>query len=269
MASSQRTGGRGFDHEYGVTTHAILFLTDLDPQAAGDAGLHATHYEAVPVADLRAILAKLQQAFVERSTFVDIGAGMGRAMILASEHPFKQVCGLEVSPGLYEVAKENLVLAAQRRSRRCDDVRLHLADARIWNYPPGDLVAFLFNPFDALALRATLASIAGRRDPGETRLIYHTPVERAVIEESGTWRLIEEHPAFAIYVLCAEPSSSRRSRKAGLFRDSNRSEIRLSDECHATRRGKMSAGPSDDLAYRFRCARYAYAFPRTSRSFCE
>jgi SAM-dependent methyltransferase len=200
-----RSGGRRFDHDYGVTTHAVLFLTDLDPDAAGDAGAHATHYEAVPVADFRALLAAVPDAAVSRATFFDVGAGMGRAMILAAEYPFKQVCGIEVSPGLYEVAKENLA-TARARDLRCHDIRLQRGDARIANYPPGDLVVFLFNPFDADALRATLASIADRRDPGETWLLYHTPVERAAIDAAPEWQLIAELLCGVVYAL---PSTSR------------------------------------------------------------
>ncbi|MGA7746724.1 MAG: class I SAM-dependent methyltransferase [Candidatus Aquilonibacter sp.] len=186
-----RSGGRRFDHDYGVTTHAVLFLTDLDPDAVGDAGAHATHYEAVPVADFRALLALVPSSALPDATFVDVGAGMGRAMILAAEYPFKQVCGIELSPGLYEVAKENLE-TARERGLRCKDLRLQRGDARIANYPPGDLVVFLFNPFDGEALAATLASIENRRDGGETWLLYHTPVERAVLDAMPEWELVAD-----------------------------------------------------------------------------
>ena len=200
-----RSGGRRFDHDYGVTTHAVLFLTDLDPDAVGDAGAHATHYEAVPVADFRDLLALVPSSALPDATFIDVGAGMGRAMILAAEYPFKQVCGIELSPGLYEVAKENLE-TARARGLRCKDLRLQRGDARIANFPPGDLVVFLFNPFDGEALSATLASIENRRDAGETWLLYHTPVERAVIETTPGWAIVAELPSGIAYAL---PSTSR------------------------------------------------------------
>jgi SAM-dependent methyltransferase len=202
-----RNGGRRFDHDYGVTTHAVLFLTDLDPDAAGDAGAHATHYEAVPVPDFRALIAAVPEAALPNATFFDVGAGMGRAMILAAEYPFKHVCGIEVSPGLYEVAKENLK-TARARDLRCRDMQLLRGDARIAHYPPGDVVVFLFNPFDADALRATLASIADRRDAGETWLLYHTPVERAVIDAMPAWTLVRELPYGVAYALPRERERS-------------------------------------------------------------
>lgn len=204
MAKS-RSGRRRFDRDYRVTTHAVLFLTDLDPDAVGDAGAHATHYEAVPVPDFRALLGLVPTDAIAKATFVDVGAGMGRAVILAAEYPFKQVLGIELSPGLYEVAKENLV-SARERSLRCRDIRLVRDDARIAHYPPGDLVVFLFNPFDADALRTALASITNRENPGATWLLYHTPVERAVLEAMPQWELVGEIPCGACYAL---PSTSR------------------------------------------------------------
>lgn len=198
MSNSERSGGRRFDRDYGVTTQAILFLGDLDPDEAGGAGAHATHYEAVPVADFRALLSHVPREVITRSTFVDVGAGMGRALLLACESPFVQVVGIEVSAGLYEVARENLE-RARLSKRRCNDVRLVHADARIWNYPPGELVAFLFNPFDAEALATTLGAILGRRRPGDTWLLYHTPVERAVIKADSSWQLVSEVPSGVVY----------------------------------------------------------------------
>jgi SAM-dependent methyltransferase len=203
--AKSRSGGRRFDREYGVTTHAVLFLKDLDPDTVGDAGAHATHYEAVPVTDFRALLALVPKDAIKTSTFVDVGAGMGRAIILAAEYPFKQVVGIEVSPALYEVAKDNLA-TARERGLRCKDVRLLRGDARIAHYPPGDLVVFLFNPFDAQALRATLAGIASRRDRGSTWLLYHTPVEREVLDTLPEWELVAQIASGACYAL---PRTSR------------------------------------------------------------
>ncbi len=198
MPNSERSAGRRFDHDYGVTTQAILFLTDLDPENVGDAGAHATHYEAVPVADFRALLAQLPPEAIATSTFVDVGAGMGRAMLLAAEYPFKQVTGIEISPGLYEIARENLE-GAERMRRACRDVRLARGDARSWSYPPGNLVVFMYNPFDAEAMRATLGSILHRRNPRTTWLLYHTPVERDIIEADSDWVVVASARKDVIY----------------------------------------------------------------------
>ena len=196
--ANERNAGRRFDREHGVATQAILFLTDLDADRVGDAGAHATHYEAVPPRDFRELMQHVPGDVVRRSTFVDVGAGMGRALLLASEYPFVRVAGIEVSPALFEVTLANLASSSgfERKTGRIDAYR---DDARIWPYPPGDLVAFLFNPFDAQALQATLGAIIHREDPGETWLMYHTPVERILIEDDKNWKLAGETRNGAVF----------------------------------------------------------------------
>jgi len=173
--SPERSAGRRFDRERGVTTHAVLFLQDLDPEAVGDAGAHATHYEAVPVEGFRSLLRAVPEEALRRSTFVDAGAGMGRAVLLAAEYPFAQIVGVEISPGLHAIASDNLT-KARLPLRRCADIRLVRADARHYRFPPGDLVVFLYNPFDGEALDAMLARLAARRKRGAEYILYHTPV---------------------------------------------------------------------------------------------
>jgi predicted RNA methylase len=119
----------------------------------------------------------------ERSTFVDLGAGMGRVVLHAARRPFRQIIGVEVSPALLEVARENR--DAYRGPRACADVRLVRADAATFVFPRGDLVVYLYNPFGAPVLRAVLDRLAKQR--GSVVIAYHTPVEAAAIDE---------HPAF-------------------------------------------------------------------------
>lgn len=181
MANTERAAGRRFDRDHGVTTQALLFLGELDARRS-EAYAHATHYEAVPVADFRAMVASVPEDLVRASTFVDVGAGMGRAMLLASEYPFKQISGIELSPALYEIAKDNLAKARELRVL-CRDVRLVRADARKRRYPKGNLVIFLYNPFDAEALHETLERIVATRAPLDaTVVLYHTPVHREVLD---------------------------------------------------------------------------------------
>ncbi len=197
---SGRLSGRRFDAEHGVVTEALLFLGELDAEYLGEAAAHATHYEPVPTDDFADLMARLPDEVIRASTFVDIGSGLGRAVFLAMRLPFKRIVGIEVSAALNETAKENLE-NLRGLEIRCDDVRLVNGDARTFAYPSGDLVVFLFNPFDADALRATLARIDARREAGATRLIYHTPEHLEVVETFG-YRMsrVSENAAVALTV---------------------------------------------------------------------
>jgi SAM-dependent methyltransferase len=185
VPNTERADGRRFDRDHGVTTAALLFLGELDGKRRSEAYAHATHYEAVPVADFRALMNEVPRDFVRTSTFVDVGAGMGRAVLLATEYPFKQIVGIELSRALSEIARENVAKAHGLRTQ-CRDVRLAPGDARKGRYPKGNLVVFLYNPFDAEALAATFERIASTRAPAdETIAIYHTPVHADVFDALG------------------------------------------------------------------------------------
>lgn len=183
--SSGRRAGRRFDADHGVTTEALIFLGELDPDAIGPNLAFATHYEPTPPGDIERLLDALPLA-PERTTFVDLGAGMGRVVLAAAARPYRQIVGVEVSAALHAVAQENR--AAYRGELRCRDIRLVRADAASFTLPRGDLALYLYNPFRAEVLGPIVARLAAGRGR-EVAVAYHTPVERAVFDE---------HPAFEI-----------------------------------------------------------------------
>ncbi len=180
VASAGRASGRRFDRDRGVTTQALFFLSQLG-SATGEAYAHATHYEPVPVETLGALLSRVSESFIAGSTFVDVGSGMGRAVLLATEYPFKQVVGIELSAALHAIARENIA-GARNVKARCRDVRLRCGDARRQRFPKGNLVVFLFNPFDEVVLRTVLERILASRSPSDdVMLLYHVPVHKDVV----------------------------------------------------------------------------------------
>jgi SAM-dependent methyltransferase len=187
---SGRRAGQRFDAQHNVTTEALVFLGELDPDAIGPSLEHATHYEPTPVAQAEALL-DASPLSPERATFVDAGAGMGRVVLLAARRPFRAVIGVEISPALVEIARENLATVRDPK-RVATDVKIVRADAARYKFPRGDLVIFLYNPFRGPVLDDVLVSL---RAPGEHReivLLYHTPVERATIEATEAFELIDD-----------------------------------------------------------------------------
>ncbi len=195
---SGRRAGQRFDGEYGVATEALVFLGDLDPEAIGPSLAHATHYEPTPVGDFDPLLAAVPFE-LSGSTFVDLGAGMGRALLLAARHPFRQCVGVEISPALWEVARDNVARTSAAKLL-CRDVRVVRGDAATYRFPRGDLVVYLYNPFDGAILVQVLERLAAG-PPRDAALVYHTPVQRAVIEAHRAFELVAEQPAGVVYVL--------------------------------------------------------------------
>jgi len=212
-----RSSGRRFDRDHSVTTQAIFFLSQLGG-TNGAAYAHATHYEPVPVDAFRALLSRVPEPVVRAATFVDIGSGMGRAVLAASECSFKQVLGVELSPALHAIAQTNLT-NARNFSVRCRDIRVCCGDARRARFPRGNLVVFLFNPFDDEVLRSVLDRIlASRSEHDEVLLLYHVPVHRDVLIEYDSETIAELKDGLVARLRRSQarrdPSASRRSAES-------------------------------------------------------
>jgi SAM-dependent methyltransferase len=207
-ASGPRAGRR-FDAEHGVATEALIFLGDLDPEAIGPNLEHATHYEPTPVGDLQPLL-DMVPIRLDGTTFVDLGAGMGRALLLAARLPFRQAIGVEISPALCEIARDNLANVS-RAQFRCRDLRVVCADAATYRFPRGDLVVYLYNPFDGSVLAEVLDRLA-RGPAREVVLVYHTPVAREVVESHPSFELAAESATGAVYRLAGSSRASAGTR---------------------------------------------------------
>src|SRR5579872_4680184 len=126
IRTSGRRAGQRFDATHGVTTEALIFLNSLDPETIGPNLDFATHYEPTPVHEAKSLIDAVP-APLEKTTFVDIGSGMGRVVMLAARRPFKTIVGVEISPTLHEVARDNLE-RCDHAAFRCRDIRLVRAD---------------------------------------------------------------------------------------------------------------------------------------------
>lgn len=185
-----RRAGQRFDAELHVTTEALVFLGELDPEAIGPSLEYATHYEPTPVAQAQALL-DASPLPPERATFVDIGAGMGRVVFLAARRPFRAIIGVEISPALVEIARDNLgALDDPRRLAR--DVRFVQADAAAYHFPAGDLVVYLYNPFAEPVLTAMLERLCDRPPDDEIVLLYHTALGHGAIEATRAFEVIAD-----------------------------------------------------------------------------
>jgi SAM-dependent methyltransferase len=192
---SGRRAGQRYDADHGVKTEATVFLRSLDPDAIGPSLEDATHYEPSPVHDFERLMEHVTIA-PEEATFVDLGAGMGRAVMLAALRPFRQVVGVEFSPALCEIARENVNRFHGGR-RRCRDVRIVCRDAKDYIFPRGPLVVYLFNPFRGAVMEAVLERLAARR--GDLNVVYHTPIQRRLFNATEAFEVVYESYTWMVY----------------------------------------------------------------------
>lgn len=125
-------------------------------------------------------------------TFVDYGAGKGRAMLLAAEHPFAAVAGVEFAAELHDNAQMNIA-QYPRSNMRCRNVECVLEDAVQVGPPDGASVHFFFNPFAREVFAEVLNNLvmAYRMKPRRLYLILVDPVAADLVDASGVFARVE------------------------------------------------------------------------------
>lgn len=94
----------------------------------------------------------------EEYTFIDYGSGKGRALLLASEYPFKQIIGLEFSPDLHQAAETNIRLYGSR-SQKCQNIHCLNIDFTQFALLREPLVLFFNHPCRERVLHEVLKRI--------------------------------------------------------------------------------------------------------------
>ena len=134
---------RRFDFKFHVDTSTIVRLEqyDIDEEKKKT----AVRYQPTPIKPLRSILQALDIDH-SRYTFVDIGSGKGRVLLLASEYPYKKIIGVEISNRLHRIAQKNFETWTNSQ-QKCQDLECICVDAREYQFPEDPLVLFFFTPF--------------------------------------------------------------------------------------------------------------------------
>jgi SAM-dependent methyltransferase len=93
--------------------------------------------------------------------FVDIGSGLGRALAVAAQYPFREVLGIEMDARLAAKAQENLDALPPDRCKALS-VSSRAANALECDLPDMPAVFYLFNPFDREIADAFLKTLKTR-----------------------------------------------------------------------------------------------------------
>ena len=151
-----------FDVTHNVDTRADYSDERLSTWWSGD-----NNYPYLPTRARTAshLVGNLPIADYSEYTFVDFGSGKGRVLLLAAEHPFRSVHGVEVNKELHEQAVEN-IRNARRFRRRCNDVRSYNIDATKYDFPLTPLALYFFNPFGRDVMKIVLERL--RASLGQT-----------------------------------------------------------------------------------------------------
>jgi hypothetical protein len=185
-----------FDQIHGVETSGLVPAANLITGHPNDE--HVTAYYGVAPSILRTLIDLWRETPppepIHSYTFVDIGAGKGRAMLVASELPFREIIGIELNPSMANTARQNLTLWQQSHTTdttapRLAPIRLLEQDALTFDFPSTPTLIFLFHPFEAPVLKLLLRRIESQfaKRSGTLDILYVNAECRTVLDK---------HPAF-------------------------------------------------------------------------
>ena len=168
-----------FDRLHGTDTSGLLPGSAI-AVGTGIAPAELTAYYGVAPSILRGVIDLWlrecsPQAPIGSTVFLDVGAGKGRAMMLASQYPFLRVEGVELNASLAAVAAENIALwERDPAANSLAPLILHQADATLQPLPGEPTLAYLFHPFEGKLLRRFLRHVTGSlaADPRPFDLMY-------------------------------------------------------------------------------------------------
>ena len=162
----------------GIVTRAYISEKDLGIPLE----LDPNHYAAGGNIFLTQVLKILK--IKENDTILDLGSGLGSAMIYMSKFPFKTISGLEYSKDLYEKCKVNLTLF------NCQRLNIIFGDAGEFNCYDNYNYFFMANPFGKITMKKVINKIlkSYNETPRLITIIYENPVHSDVISEIGIFK---------------------------------------------------------------------------------
>jgi hypothetical protein len=134
-----RYGDLDYDLEHAVNTTRsnVAFKTELTAALAGPLYFATEPY----------LFAEIMQALPAdpcEFTFVDLGSGKGRVLLMASDHNFRRIVGVEFLRELHESAVENIARYSCE-NQQCRSIESICMDARDFEFPAGPLIVYMFN----------------------------------------------------------------------------------------------------------------------------
>ncbi len=159
-----------WDLIHGVDTCGEIPLIGLDFHSKNktDGLEYQSHHPVIIRAGLMALAIRY-----EDYTFIDVGCGKGRVLLIASEFPFRSIIGLEFAPPLAEIAKRNL--QNYRSSHQsCSRIKVITGDAMEYELVPEPQVLYFYSPFSPSVLDQIVQRIEDsfQRSPRDLLVVF-------------------------------------------------------------------------------------------------
>ena len=180
---SAQAAEKRYDRRLGIDTSGYI-----EPSSLGlneGSGKQSRPYNGTPPGIANFLIGQIAPR-ATGFTFIDIGSGKGRVLLIAARFPFSRVVGFEHSEQMNEIAASN-VRQFLKHYPDIVPVELVSGDATRLPLPDGPLLIFLFNPFGPEAVRDFAASVKAsyQQNPRKIICIYYNAAHPAEFASLG------------------------------------------------------------------------------------
>jgi SAM-dependent methyltransferase len=189
----QRIGADDFDEIYKTETSIIVPLWRLRiPSPNAKFGIR---YQTMAPSEFLSVLRKVQEDS-RNLVFIDLGCGKGRTLILAAKQGFKRVIGVEFSPELAAIARENV----RRAGAAAEVVEM---DASHFNLPDDNLLIYMYNPFGDQVVDSVVGNLQRWTTQSNKRafVIYADPACRMRFDSAAAFEILVDQDGLCVWRL--------------------------------------------------------------------
>lgn len=171
-----------FDWKYQIETINTIQLQELEIDSPNKE--FGIYYEGTNAYIFTQIISKIKELDISHSYFVDFGSGKGKAMFMAAENGFKKILGIEFSPELVEISKNNLEIF-KKKHKADTEFQIVNADASEYPIPPDANVLFFSNPFTEILTNKVIERIlvSFKENPREIWILHLYPQGNRAFEK--------------------------------------------------------------------------------------
>jgi len=179
-----------FDVKYGTDTIAWVELEECEVD--GELKQRGQRYQPSGTLSFKKLMNIMQ--LPPGQVLIDFGSGKGRVMLMAIAHGFKKAIGVEFSPEMCAVTRDNIAQFRKKWDGEVD-IEVYEGDAAEYRFSDEETVFYFYHPFDETILEKVLGNINAslERRPRPAWMVYYYPIHRDLVERlESTFQIVKE-----------------------------------------------------------------------------
>lgn len=189
----RRDANDHFDARFNTDTATEVPLWHLNIESKN--AKHGSQYQTTDPSVFFDVVKKIPHD-IRGLTFIDLGCGKGRTLILAAREGFNCVIGVEFSPELTAIARSNI----RQLNVVADVIEL---DAAQFEFPDDHLLVYMYNPFDRVVMRSVVDNLLQwhKRHSKNAFVAYVNPTCQSIFESCQDFRPVSADRSVRIWQL--------------------------------------------------------------------